>query len=222
MAQRKGPHMTHSPDAQEDGPQAPQIYLITPPQFELSSFPGILSGLLDGIEIACVRLAMASTEEDEISRAADLLRETCHARDVPLILDTHVRLVEKLGLDGVHLTDGARTVRYARKELGADVVIGAFAGASRHEGMNAGESGADYVALGPLSDTGLGAGALAARDDFQWWSEMIELPIVAEGGLTLDTVEAFAPFADFMAIGPEIWPSDDPLEALKTLTAPMR
>ena len=214
--------MTQPPEHADDGPQAPQIYLITPPQLELSSFPNSLSAIMDVVEIACVRLALATADEDEVSRAADLLRETCHARDVPLILDTHVRLVEKLGLDGVHLTDGARTVRYARKELGADVVIGAYAGASRHEGMNAGESGADYVALGPLSDTGLGAGDLAARDDFQWWSEMIELPIVAEGGLTLDTVEAFAPFADFMAIGPEIWPSDDPLKALKALTAPMR
>lgn len=214
--------MTQSQDPQNDGPQTPQIYLITPPQVELSSFPDLLAGVMDTIEIACIRLALATADEDEVSRAADILRETCHARDVPLILQTHVRLIEKLGLDGVHLTDGARTVRYARKELGADVVVGAYAGASRHEGMNAGESGADYVALGPLSDTGLGAGELAARDDFQWWSEMIELPIVAEGGITLDSVEAFAPFADFLAIGPEIWPSDDPLTALKALTAPIR
>jgi len=214
--------MTNSPEHADDAQQAPQIYLITPPQFELSSFPNSLSAIMDAVEIACLRLALASSDEDEVSRAADLLRETCHARDVPLILDTHVRLVEKLGLDGVHLTDGARTVRYARKELGADVVVGAFAGASRHEGMNAGESGADYVALGPLSDTGLGAGDLAAVEDFEWWSQMIELPIVAEGGLTLDAVERFAPFADFLAIGPEIWGSEDPVAALKTLIAPLR
>ncbi|WP_298358030.1 thiamine phosphate synthase [uncultured Litoreibacter sp.] len=207
-------------DAAEDQ-QVPQIYLITPPEIELSRFPSLLSGIMDEVEIACVRLAMAAADEDEVSRAADVLRETCHARDIPLILDTHVRLVEKLGLDGVHLNDGARTVRFARKELGADVVVGAACGASRHEGMNAGESGADYVALGPTSDTGLGAGELAAIEDFQWWSEMIELPIVAEGGITVETVEQFAPFADFFAIGPEIWKSDTPLDALKALVAPL-
>lgn len=221
MVQRKGPHMTYPTDATDDGPQSPQLYLITPPQIELSSFPNRLAGIMDAIDIACVRLALATADEDEVSRAADLLRETCHARDIPLILDTHVRLVEKLGLDGVHLTDGARTVRHARKELGADMVVGAYAGASRHEGLNAGESGADYVALGPLSDTGLGAGELAAQDDFQWWSEMIELPIVAEGGLTTESIEAFAPYTDFFAIGPEIWSSDTPLEALKALSAPI-
>ncbi|MEM6594543.1 MAG: thiamine phosphate synthase [Pseudomonadota bacterium] len=204
-----------------DAAQAPQVYLITPPDFELSSFPGKLAGLLDAVETACVRLSLAASDEDDVSRAADLLREVCHSRDIPLILDTHVRLVEKLGLDGVHLQDGARTVRFARKELGADVVVGAFSGASRHDGMNAGESGADYVSMGPLGDTGLGAGTLAQQEDFEFWSQMIELPIVAEGGLTVETVETFAPFADFFAIGPEIWKADDPLVALKALTAPL-
>ena len=204
-----------------DAPQVPQIYLITPPSFELSSFPTLMAGILDQVDIACVRLALSASEEDDVSRAADLLREVCHARDIPLILDTHVRLIEKLGLDGVHLTDGARTVRYARKELGADAVIGAACGASRHEGMNAGESGADYVALGPLSDTGLGDGEVAALEDFEWWSQMIELPIVAEGGITPESVAQFAPFADFFAIGPEIWKSDDPLARLKDLISPL-
>jgi len=202
-------------------PQTPQIYLITPPEFELSSFPASLSRIMDATDIACLRLSLAAQDEDDVSRAADLLRELCHARDIPLVLDSHVRLVEKLGLDGVHLTDGARTVRYARKELGADMVIGAFCGPSRHEGMNAGESGADYVAFGPLSDTGLGAGDIAAQDDFEWWSQMIELPVVAEGGITLEVVERFAAFTDFFAIGPEIWKADDPLAALQALTAPL-
>ncbi|MEM7470137.1 MAG: thiamine phosphate synthase [Pseudomonadota bacterium] len=207
-------------DASDDQ-LVPQIYLITPPDFELSTFPGQLSRIMDEVEIACLRLSLAASDEDDVSRAADVLREVCHTRDIPLVLDSHIRLVEKLGLDGVHLQDGARTVRYARKELGADVVIGAYAGPSRHEGMNAGESGADYVALGPLGDTGLGDGALAQKDDFEFWSQMIELPIVAEGGLSLEAVEAFAPFADFFAIGPEIWKSEDPLDALKRLTAPL-
>ena len=202
-------------------PQSPQIYLITPPDFELSSFPATLARVMDGVDIACLRLSLAATDEDEVARAADLLREPCHARDIPLVLETHVRLIEKLGLDGVHLTDGARTVRYARRELGADVVVGAFCASSRHEGMNAGESGADYIALGPMSDTGLGDGDLAAQEDFEWWSQMIELPVVAEGGITLEVIERYAPFTDFFAIGPEIWKTDDPLAALKALTAPL-
>ena len=51
---------------------------------------------------------------------------------------------------------------------------------------------------------------------------MIELPVVAEGGLTVAAVERLAPVTDFFAIGDEIWTSDTPLAALQTLTAPLR
>jgi thiamine-phosphate pyrophosphorylase len=105
----------------------------------------------------------------------------------------------------VHLSDAARSVRAARKALGADAIIGAACGTSRHDGMAAGEAGADYIAFSPVGDMGLGDAARAERDLFAWWSEMIELPVVAEGGLTLDLIESFAPVTDFFAIGPEIW-----------------
>ncbi len=210
-------------DIADDIPDTPQLYLITPPDLHLSSFPGQLARIMDSVEIACLRLSLAASDEGTVSRAADMLREIAHARDVPVMLDTHYRLVEPLGLDGVHLRDGARSVRYVRKQLGdADVMIGAFCGASRHEGMNAGESGVDYVSLGPITDTGLGDGQLAPFEDFEWWSEMIELPVVAEGALDLATVEALAPVTDFFAIGDEIWSAEDPLAALQALTAPLR
>ncbi len=198
----------------------PQIYLITPPAFELSDFSARLSAVLDATEIACLRLALASRDEDQISRAADTLREIAHARDVPIVIDTHLGLVERLGLDGVHLPDGARNVRAARKALGDDAIVGAFARASRHDGLNAGEAGADYVSFGPVGTTALGDGTQAPREIFEWWSEVIELPIVAEGALDVATIADLAPVTDFFAIGEEIWATDDPLATLKTLTAP--
>ena len=103
---------------------------------------------------------------------------------MPLVVADHFRLAPRLGLDGVHLTDGARQVRAARKALGADAIVGAFARASRHDGMTAAEIGADYVSFGPVGATGLGDGSVAPLDLFAWWSEMIEVPVVAEGGLT--------------------------------------
>ena len=42
--------------------EQPQIYLITPPEFELSRFPGRLARVLDSQEVACVRLALASRD----------------------------------------------------------------------------------------------------------------------------------------------------------------
>jgi len=202
-------------------PDRPQIYLITPPVFDAGEFAPLLARVCDGVEIACLRLALAGQDEDAISRAADALREVAHARDIPLVIERHVLLAERLGLDGVHLPEGLRDIRKLRKALGPDAIIGAACGASRHDGMNAAEAGADYVSFAPVGETGLGQGERADADLFAWWSEMIEVPVVAEGALTQDLVAALAPVTDFFAFGDEIWSQADPLTALKALIAPM-
>jgi len=201
--------------------ERPQIYLITPPEFELSEFPARLAAVLDAHEVACVRLAMATKDEDRVSRAADALREIAHARDIAIAIEQHVQLVERLGLDGVHLTDGARSVRKTRKALGADAIVGAFCGTSRHDGMNAGEAGADYVSFGPVGESSLGDGTRADRELFAWWSEMIEVPVVAEGALSLETIRELSPVTDFFGIGEEIWRTDDPAARLGEMIAAM-
>ncbi|MEJ6388498.1 thiamine phosphate synthase [Gymnodinialimonas ulvae] len=207
-------------DAAQD--DRPQIYLITPQSFAPDDFAPQLADVLDGTQIACLRMALAGEDEDTLARAADACRDVAHARDVPIVIDRHIQLVERLGLDGVHLGDGARSIRAARKALGADAILGSFCGASSHDGMNAGEAGADYISFGPVGDSNLGDGTRAEVDLFAWWSQMIELPVVAEGALDTGLVEALAPVTDFFAIGPEIWSEDDPLAALRRLTAPLR
>jgi thiamine-phosphate pyrophosphorylase len=201
-------------DAEKD---RPQIVLITPPAPD-DGFPDQLAILLDAVEVACLRLSLATTDEHDLIRTADAVRQTAHARDVAVVIERHVEMARRLGLDGVHLTDGARTVRYARKELGPDAIVGAFCGASRHDGMAAGEAGADYVALGPVGPSAL-LGDPVPRDLLAWWSEVIEVPVIAEGALTADLVAGFAPVTDFFAFGPEVWNAPDPVAALKALVA---
>ncbi|MFN4172858.1 MAG: thiamine phosphate synthase [Pseudorhodobacter sp.] len=201
--------------------ERPQIYLVTPPAFSLDSFPDRLKSVLDAVEIACLRLSLAARDEAEISRAADMLREIAHARDVAIVLDNHALLADRLGLDGVHLTDTRRNIRKLRGEMGAEAIIGASCGTLRHDGITAAEAGADYVTFGPVGESALGDGSRAARDIFEWWSEMIEVPVVAEGALTPALVADFAPITDFFAFGPEIWGADDALATLRTLVAPL-
>jgi len=198
--------------------ETPQIYLISPKTIELSRFSEDLAQILDSEAIACFRLALAADDADDIGRAADVLREVCHQRDVAITVNDHISLAERLGLDGVHLNDGPHRVRAARKTLGGDAIVGSYCGDSRHSGMSAGEAGADYVAFGPVGETGLDTSPLAAPELFGWWSQVIEIPIVAEGGLNTALVTQLAPFTDFFGIGPEIWRHDSPLAALRELT----
>lgn len=199
----------------------PQITLITPPAIDLDVFPDHLAAVLDAVDIACVRLSLAGKDEDMIARAADACRLVTHARDVAIVIDNHMLMVQRLGLDGVHLTDGARQVRYVRKELGSDAIVGAFCGTTRHDGMNAGEAGADYVAFGPIGTSPLGIGEQVDFDLFDWWSKVIEVPVIAEGALTLELVEKFGPVTDFFGVGEEIWSAENPITALKALMSPL-
>ncbi|MFT7058961.1 MAG: thiamine-phosphate pyrophosphorylase [Pseudorhodobacter sp.] len=199
----------------------PQIYLITPPAFELEVFPERLKAVLNSHDIACLRLSLAARDENQLSRAADTLREVAHACDVALVIEDHVLLADRLGLDGVHLTDTRKSIRKLRAEMGADAIIGAYCGTTRHDGLSAAEAGADYVAFGPIGISPLGDGSSVDFELFEWWSEMIEVPVVAEGALTRDLVEKFGGVTDFFGIGSEIWQAEDASAALRDLLAPL-
>lgn len=200
-----------------DDQNTPQIYLLTPQNPDLRVFTDQLNRVFDAHDIACLRLSFATQDQREITHMADTLREICHARDIAVVMDRHVLLVEALGLDGVHLSFGTN-LREARKTLGSDAIIGCHCATSRHDGMTAGEAGADYISFGPVGQNQLGDGQTAPDDLFQWWSDMIELPVVAEGGLNSDHITRLADKVDFFAIGDEIWGTDDPVQTLKHLT----
>ncbi len=199
----------------------PQLTLITPPSFDPAVFSDQLARVLDSVAIACLRLSLATKDQDAVGRAADACRVVAHARDVAIVIENHVLLVQPHGLDGVHLTDGARSVRAIRKDLGADAIVGAHCGISRHEGLSAGEAGADYAAFGPIGPSPLGRGESADFDLFEWWSAVVEVPIIAEGALTADLIARYAPVTDFFGIGEEIWAADAPEAALRALIAPL-
>ena len=76
-----------------DTPEQPQLYLITPPELELSSFPDQLARVLDAHDVACVRLALSTRDEDRVMRAADALRGVTDARDIALVIADHLSLI---------------------------------------------------------------------------------------------------------------------------------
>lgn len=204
-----------------DQPERPQLYLISPPVFDPDAFAPVLTRVLDAVPVACLRLAWAGNDEDAIARAADSMRGVAHDRDIAIVIERHALLAERLGLDGVHLPVGGRGLRKLRDSMGADAIIGAACGMSRHDGLSAAEAGADYVSFGPIGESPLDSGEQADFDLFAWWSEVIEVPVVAEGALTPELVAKFAEVADFFAFGAEIWDKDDPAAALKALVAPL-
>lgn len=199
------------PNADAAGATPPaRLYLVTPPVIG-PDFAALLARVFAAAPIACLRLDLGQAPEEEWRAAANLLMPPCHEAEVALVVADHWRLVAALGLDGVHLGDARTPLRDVRKALPRDSILGAFAGASRHRGMTAAEAGADYVSFGPVGDTGLLGDATRAPDElFAWWSEMIETPSVAEGGITEADAARLSATADFIVPDRRLWDDADP------------
>ena len=95
-----------------DTPEQPQLYLITPPELELSSFPDQLARVLDAHDVACVRLALSTRDEDRVMRAADALLQAERADRLPR-LDGAADAAIGLGLK--RLRDGGEGRRHHRR-----------------------------------------------------------------------------------------------------------
>lgn len=191
-----------------------QLYLVTPQAFDPAAFANTLERALKAHPVACLRIDLGTQPEDRWREAAGQLLPVAQAHDVALLIVDHYRLVAPLGLDGVHLGAGRTPVREVRKALGTDRIVGAFAGASRHIGMTLADAGADYVSVGPVGETGdLGDGRRAEDELFHWWAEVIETPVVAEGGVSPSGAARLAPYADFIVPDPSIWSAPGGIEA---------
>jgi thiamine-phosphate pyrophosphorylase len=191
-----------------------RLYLVTPAEFEPEPFAALLGRALAAHPVACVRIDLGAAPEEAWQAAVNHLLPVAHQHDVALLIAEHHRLVAPLGLDGVHLATSRTPIREVRRALGPDRIVGAFAGASRHVGMTLAEAGADYVSLGPVGATGgLGDGRRAEDELFHWWAEMIETPVVAEGGVTPSDATRLAAYADFIVPEPGLWKAPAGIEA---------
>lgn len=198
-----------------DQTQTSRLYLLLPQTFEPAAMAGRLAEVLGAVDVACVRLDLGAAPEEDWIEAANHVIGPCHDADVALVVTDHFRLVDRLGLDGVHLTPAGAKLREVRKALGPDRIIGAYAGTSRHNGLTLAEAGADYVAFGPVSGDGaLGSGGTVDPDLFAWWSEMIETPCVAEGGITPEFAKTLRDTADFIVPGADVWSKPDAVASL--------
>jgi thiamine-phosphate pyrophosphorylase len=184
-----------------------QLYLVTPPAFDPAAFRDVLASALDAGEVAAVQLRLKGADADAWRRAIDALRPVAQSRDVAFLLNDRPDLVRPGGCDGAHVGQSDMPAREARTLLGPDLTLGVSCNASRDLAMTAGEDGADYVAFGAFHPTATkDVEARAEPELLEWWSELMELPCVAIGGIT---PENCAPLvragADFLAVVGAVW-----------------
>lgn len=207
------------------GEQGCRVYLLTPPRLDPAPFADLLAAALDAGDVAAVQLRLKDADDDTWRRAVDVLRPVAQSRDVAFLLNDRADLVVQSGCDGAHVGQDDMPAREARRLMGPDLTLGVTCKGSRDLALRAGEDGADYVAFGAFFPSGTKEVTnIVSPDVLAWWSEMMELPCCAIGGITPENCGPLVRAgADFLAVVGCIWNHPDgPAAGVKALNAAIR
>jgi len=137
---------------------------------------------------------------------------------VPLIIDDRIDIAVAADASGVHLGQSDIPVRFARRMLGKDKIIGASA-KTVAQAEKAKEEGADYLGVGAIYPTTTKVVTVITEvstlDDI---AVRTGLPVVAIGGLNVSNIHVlYESMADGIAVVSAIMKSDDPAGAAGSL-----
>ena len=212
-------------------PAGCRIYLITPERLDPVPFADLLAAALDaggsaagGVDpaVAAVQLRLKNIDDDAWRRAIDVLRPVAQSRGVAFLLNDRADLARATGCDGAHVGQEDVAAREARRVMGPDLTLGVTCKGSRDLAMQAGEDGADYVAFGAFFPSGSKLVTnLVDPDILNWWSELMELPCCAIGGITPENCGSLVRAgADFLAVIGCVWGHPDgPAAGVRALNA---
>ena len=191
-----------------------RLYLITPGHFDPDAFADLLRPLLTAMDVASLELRLEDSGPDAWEQAIAALLPVTQDHNVALLLTDRPKMAADTGCDGVYLSF-LETYAEARRVLGGDAIVGVAAQGSRHQAMDAGERGAEFVGIGPAGEGG------PALDLITWWADLMEVPSVAFGARTPDECAlAVDAGADFLSPDPAFWAAaDGPAVALGRLLA---
>ena len=184
-----------------------RLYLITPAKLEPKSFAETLGRTLAAGDVASLQLRLKDVSDDEIRRATEILMPITQRADVAFILNDRPDLAAALRCDGVHVGQDDESYAKARAAVGSDAIVGVTCHNSRHLAIEAAEAGADYVAFGSFFPTSTKeVKAMAELETLAWWAEMMIVPCVAIGGITVENCKPLiAAGADFLAVSSGVW-----------------
>jgi len=199
---RRVPRLVENPNE-----RACRLYLVTPPALEPQSFAAVLASALDAGDVAAVQLRLKDADDAALSAAIAILAPVAQSRGIAFILNDRPDLAAETGCDGAHVGQTDMEAARARRLLGPERTLGVTCHASRDLALRAGEDGADYVAFGAFFPTTTKEASTRADPEIlRWWSELMELPVVAIGGITAENCAPLVQVgADFLAVVGAVW-----------------
>ena len=192
-----------------------RLLLVAPPLADGHTLANLLSAALSGGDVASVILDGGDLDEASFQASALKAVPVIQAAGAAAIILNDTRIAGRVGADGIHIEGNAATLAEAIEKHSPKLIVGTGNLRERHSAMEIGELQPDYIFFGKI-----GADkkpephprnlALAA-----WWSELVEIPCIAQAGNSLESVIAAAMTgADFVALGQAVFETADPAKAV--------
>lgn len=183
---------------------APRLYLATPVVDDPTSLLAQLPALLAAADVAAVLVRLKETDQRTMISRIKALVPVVQNAGAALLVDGHPEIVARGGADGAHLA-GIAALEEAMPSLKPDRIAGVGGLETRHESMNAGEMGADYVLFGEPDEKGQRPSAQAIAERLDWWAELFEPPCVGFADTFEEAHDFAASGADFVLVGDLVW-----------------
>ena len=138
-----------------------------------------------------VQLRDKSSPAMNLCRLASEIQPMARKFGSLFVVNDRVDVALVAGADGVHVGQEDLPAREARRLLPRPVILGVSVG-SPEEARRAERDGADYVGAGPVFPTATKpeAGEALGIERFGRIARSVSIPVIAIGGITLDTVAA--------------------------------
>ena len=178
-----------------------RLMLVTPPISDPGAISFRLMQAFAGGDVAAVLLRLAPGDERSLTERVKALAPPVQAQNVALLVEASAQVVSRGGADGVHLTAGIEAIAEARSSLKQERIIGAGGLRSRHDAMDMGEAGVDYVMFGEPRPDGSLPPLPAVIERASWWAEIFETPCIAYCPDAESVPALIETGAEFVALG---------------------
>ncbi|MFJ5368283.1 thiamine phosphate synthase [Bosea sp. CER48] len=184
-----------------------RLMLVTPPVEDAEAMAFRLMQAMAGGDIAAIVLRLTSGDDRSRIERVKRLAGPVQANNVALVVEDSALVATRGGADGVHVGGGPEAIAEARSSLKGERIIGAGGLRARHDAMDVGEAGVDYVMFGEPRADGSVPPLAAVIERAGWWAEIFETPCVAYAP-DADSVPALVETgAEFVALG--AWAFED-------------
>lgn len=183
-----------------------RLYLVTPRDVDVDTFPALLDEVLAAGDVASLLIALDGGSDMVRQRIAEILTPVAQKHGVAVLVRNDTRAAGRARTDGVHVDTGKADLTAALDTFHPAGIVGVGNLATRHEAMEAGETQVDYVFFGDLDRPETAEGDARARDLAEWWVPLFEPPVVLLGGADLAALDAaIATGAEFVALRDAVW-----------------